>query len=61
MLHMGYVDEVLFGKEVVDRIPILVREWVKVARDRDRAKEIAGSGDEPKPQGHIGSTKSISE
>ena len=27
MLHMGYVDEVIFGKEVVDRIPILAKEW----------------------------------
>lgn len=29
MLHMGYVDEVLFGKEVVDRIPALAKQWVK--------------------------------
>lgn len=28
MLHMGYVDEVLVGREVVDRLPILVRQWV---------------------------------
>lgn len=28
MLHMGYVDEVLFGFEVVERLPTLVREWV---------------------------------
>ncbi|MDA7932409.1 hypothetical protein N9B53_01170 [Mariniblastus sp.] len=28
MLHLGYVDEVLFGKEVVERLPELVREWV---------------------------------
>ena len=34
MLHMGYVDEVLFGREVVDRIPALVKEWVKGARRR---------------------------
>jgi len=32
MLHMGYVDEVLFGKEVVTRLPILVEEWVRLAR-----------------------------
>jgi hypothetical protein len=31
MLHMGYVDEVLFGKEVIDRLPHLVREWVAIA------------------------------
>jgi len=34
MLHMGYVDEVLFGREVVDRLPALVKEWVKEARRR---------------------------
>jgi len=28
MLHMGLLTEALFGKEVVDRLPILVREWV---------------------------------
>jgi hypothetical protein len=29
MLHMGYIDEVLFGYEVVERLPNLVREWVQ--------------------------------
>ncbi len=29
MLHMGYVDEVLFGKEVISRLPDIVTEWVK--------------------------------
>jgi hypothetical protein len=29
MLHMGYIDEVLFGKEVVDRLPLLVGEWLQ--------------------------------
>jgi hypothetical protein len=28
MLHMGYVDEVLFGYEVIERLPGLVSEWV---------------------------------
>jgi len=27
MLHMGYIDEVLFGREVIDRLPVLAREW----------------------------------
>jgi hypothetical protein len=31
MLHMGYTDEVLFGYEVVERLPNLVREWVGFA------------------------------
>ena len=29
MLHMGLVTEVVFGKEVVSRVPILVKEWTK--------------------------------
>jgi hypothetical protein len=29
MLHMGYVDEVLFGYEVVERLPKIVQEWAK--------------------------------
>jgi hypothetical protein len=32
MLHMGYVDEVLFGYEVVERLPGIVRGWAKQAR-----------------------------
>lgn len=31
MLNMGYVDEVLFGREVVERIPVLVEEWMRLA------------------------------
>lgn len=27
MLHMGFVDEVLFGREVLTRLPILAHEW----------------------------------
>lgn len=34
MLHMGYVDEVLFGKEVLTRLPVLVREWVTAYHHR---------------------------
>lgn len=28
MLHMGYVDEVLFGREVMRRLPEIVQSWV---------------------------------
>lgn len=28
MVHMGYVDEVLFGYETIERLPDLVQEWV---------------------------------
>jgi hypothetical protein len=31
MLHMGYVDEVLFGKEALNRLPAIVKEWVETA------------------------------
>jgi len=34
MLHMGYVDEALFGCEVVERMPTLVSEWVAIGRSR---------------------------
>jgi hypothetical protein len=27
MLHMGLVDEVIFGREVLTRLPVLLREW----------------------------------
>lgn len=27
MLHMGYVDEVLFGYEVIERLPKIVEGW----------------------------------
>lgn len=37
MLHMGYVDEVLFGREAVDRVPALVTEWVAAARRHSSA------------------------
>ena len=31
-MHMGYIDEVLFGYEVLERLPAIVRKWVKLAR-----------------------------
>lgn len=32
MLHMGYVDEIVFGREVLTRLPALAKEW-KAAYD----------------------------
>jgi hypothetical protein len=32
-MHMGLVTEVVFGKEVIDRIPALVKEWTKNSSD----------------------------
>jgi hypothetical protein len=34
MLHMGYVDEILFGREVVERMPEIVGEWVRLYEER---------------------------
>jgi hypothetical protein len=34
MLHMGYVDEILFGYEVVEQMPKLVKRWLsRIASD----------------------------
>lgn len=35
MLHMGYVDEVLIGREILTRLPFLVKEWIGHLADRD--------------------------
>lgn len=35
MLHMGFVDEILFGGEVEERLPEIVKGWV----DRTRARQ----------------------
>ena len=43
MVHMGYVDEVLFGYEVVERIPALAAEWLATAdRFNDALRSAAG-------------------
>jgi hypothetical protein len=34
MLHMGLVDEALPGRQVIERLPVIVAQWVKRARDR---------------------------
>jgi len=34
MLHMGYVDEVLFGREVLRELPRIADEWVGLAAQR---------------------------
>jgi hypothetical protein len=33
-LHMGYVDEILFGREVIERLPESVQQWVAIATAR---------------------------
>lgn len=42
MMHMEYVDEVLFGREVVERLPGIVKEWVAIAR-RQKGKAPGAS------------------
>jgi hypothetical protein len=37
MLHMGYVDEVLFGKEIEQRLPALVPLWAEQVRRQQQA------------------------
>ncbi|MGB7585264.1 MAG: hypothetical protein WBM11_10490 [Terriglobales bacterium] len=37
MLHMGYVDEVLFGYEVIERLPGIAKDWAKVYQGRAKA------------------------
>ncbi len=39
MLHMGYVDEVLFGYEVVEELPRIVREWNAAAQQRETTEK----------------------
>lgn len=34
MLHMGYVTEVLFGREVLDRLPTIAKSWMTKLENR---------------------------
>jgi hypothetical protein len=36
MLHMGYADEILFGYEVVEHLPMLVKSWVDLIPETNR-------------------------
>ena len=60
MLHMGLLDEALFGYEVIERMPAIVKDWATIYRDResktyssskaDPGTQPAGAGNEPKPK-----------
>jgi len=39
ILHMGYVDEILLGKQVISEMPRIVGEWVSKYRSEDNGKE----------------------
>lgn len=43
MLHMGYVDEVLFGSEVIERPAALVKEWVEVSSAQSKKQSQSGA------------------
>jgi hypothetical protein len=32
MLHMGLLTEALFGREIIERVPVIVQEWAMEAR-----------------------------
>jgi hypothetical protein len=34
MLHMGLLTEAIFGREIIERIPIIVKEWTKILADK---------------------------
>jgi hypothetical protein len=44
MLHMGYVDEILFGREVVEQMPRIVDEWAETYKALRAAALIAPGG-----------------
>jgi hypothetical protein len=35
-LHMGYADEILFGREVVEEMPRIVSEWGEIHQQRNK-------------------------
>lgn len=44
-LHMGYVDEILFGKEIEERLPVLTQQWVaKVHAQQVQAQGVPVKG-----------------
>jgi hypothetical protein len=47
MLHMGYVDEILFGSEIETRLPTLTAEWVKKTRARQKKAKAVLPDDTP--------------
>lgn len=40
MLHMGYVDEILFGAEIEERLPTMVAEWAGKTRARQADAKV---------------------
>jgi hypothetical protein len=42
ILHMGYINEALFGYEVVERLPEIVAEWVAIENERRKIPLLKG-------------------
>ncbi len=40
MLHMGLLDEAVFGREVLTRLPVVVPPWVDVAWRREAGEKV---------------------
>jgi hypothetical protein len=42
MLHMGYVNELLFGYEVIEQLPGIVKEWQRLRKhEKSRSKKLS--------------------
>ncbi len=41
MLHMGYLDEALFGYEAIERLPSLVESWLKLVASHETDSETS--------------------
>ena len=53
MVHMGLVDEVIVGRNVITRVPELVEEWKEIVKSRpieDAPKSPSNSGNAPKQE-----------
>lgn len=49
MLHMSFVDEVIFGREAIARLPELAREWRASYDELMRVRENDGSRNQDNP------------
>jgi hypothetical protein len=47
MLHMGYVDDILFGNEIEDGLPPMVKRWVEKTRARQATAKVVLPDDTP--------------
>jgi hypothetical protein len=43
LLHMGHVGEILFGYEVVERLPAIVAEWTDLYYNDQRRQRVLGT------------------